>query len=376
MTEFKNAVKVSLDDSNLTFPRLRCLRLEHVCFESKLFSKFLGPSLRHLVIPRTFLNLISETLETCEPLQHLHTLEVPELPPTRERCMPVAKFIKRHNHVQTLQVNEADSSSIRDTQLSRLIIPMLAGGGFDNLRCLSLSWGDGCLSNDVNVYVADIPEISLTALSTIVSLEQLSLCIGCSPGLRYNWLVNHDTIPYYLKGLNQLKMLALLRDTYYRPELENIRPSRYYDVRIAIDSDYEDVMARRHLDVDEDNEMDVDEDLDMGYGLYPGDAYRGIDINNFEYIVDENHSPLWGVRGQWVETDKRTWEKAHRNRMLTQAEAYAQVFPSLEWVYCGQRPMGFQPRLGEDGVVRNEAIPLSEERDPCQTLFNQAFWMR
>ncbi|KAL6900474.1 hypothetical protein GGI43DRAFT_427529 [Trichoderma evansii] len=94
------------------------------------------------------------------------------------------------------------------------------------------------------------------------------------------------------------------------------------------DSDYEDAIARPHFDVDQDNEMEIDEDTDEDYDLEPGQIIEDQpDANNtgFECVVDEQNT-LWGVQGQWVETDKGTWERTHRNRMLTQAEAYADVF--------------------------------------------------
>lgn len=149
------------------------------------------------------------------------------------------------------------------------------------------------------------------ALSEIVSLEQLSLRVGCSTRMKYNWLIDHDKLRHHLKGLNRLKMLALLRDTFYRLGLEHVIPAQYYDVRITIGSDYDDAVARPHLDVDEDIEMEVDEDFDEHCWLEPRELmenHSGININHFAYVVDE-HSTIWGVRGQWVETDKRIWEK-------------------------------------------------------------------
>lgn len=149
------------------------------------------------------------------------------------------------------------------------------------------------------------------ALSEIVSLEQLSLRVGCSTRMRCNWLIDHDKLRHHLKGLNRLKMLALLRDTFYRLGLEHVIPAQYYDVRITIGSDYDDAAARPHLDVDEDIEMEVDENFDEHCWLEPGELmenHSGININRFEYVVDE-HSTIWGVRGQWVETDKRIWGK-------------------------------------------------------------------
>lgn len=355
----KNIARVTLDASNLTFTSLQCLRLTHVSFEPKLFSLFLSPLLRHLEMPRRSLDLISKSLETCEPLQQLQTLVVPELPSTREGCMPVAEFIKRHNHVRKLQLTEDDTSPAKDNQLSSLIIPILADGGFDNLCCLSLSWSGGSLSGGMKVNEDDIPEASLVALSTIASLKQLSLRVG-----RCDWLIDHDKLRHHLKGLNCLETLALLHDTYYCPELEDIPPAEYYDERIAIDSDHEDAKARPHLDADADYGLEFIE-------IPIGDD-RELDPDDFQYVVVEQDTIL-GVFRQCPEAEKRTWERSHRNRMLTQAEAYAEVLTALEWIYCGQRLMGLSPRIGEDGVVRKEAIPLTQERDECRAFLNKTF---
>lgn len=71
-----SAVKLSLDSENLEFPNLRSLKLSHANFEPKLFLTFLGPSLRHLEIPGTSLDLITKSPKTCELLRYLQTLVV------------------------------------------------------------------------------------------------------------------------------------------------------------------------------------------------------------------------------------------------------------------------------------------------------------
>lgn len=64
------------------------------------------------------------------------------------------------------------------------------------------------------------------------------------------------------------------------------------------------------------------------------------------------------------------WELSHRNRMLTEAEKYAAVMPGLDWIYVGQWPIRFK---GQGNGSFGNAVPLSEERDPCRTLFSQMF---
>lgn len=60
---------------------------------------------------------------------------------------------------------------------------------------------------------------------------------------------------------------------------------------------------------------------------------------------------------------KEIFERAHRIRMLVQAEKYAAAIPILEWIYCGQWPMAIEKRGG--GTFR-AAIPLTKERDTCR----------
>ncbi|KAL7894037.1 hypothetical protein HDV63DRAFT_413005 [Trichoderma sp. SZMC 28014] len=319
-------LRVTLDRSKLTFPNLQHLSLEHLYFEPKSFSAFMSLSLRHLALPERSFDLISESLEACESLPYLQTLVVPEMPSTRERCMPIANFIKRHNHIQNLYLSEEGSIDSRDGQMSSLIIPNLANGMFNNLRCLSLSWVKEMLPPNSKVYKDTFPEQSLVALSTIGSLEQLSLRFGpvCC------WLIDHDKLRRHLKSLNRLKKLALLHDTYHRSELKYIGPVEYYERRCLLDSDRKDA-ARLTPDADEDYEYESDETAES----YPG----------FSEYEDSD------------ESDDCTWERAHRYRMLMQAEAYAEVFPDLERIYCGQRPMGLRHHPD-----RKKAFPLSKGR--------------
>ncbi|EHK49532.1 hypothetical protein TRIATDRAFT_174021, partial [Trichoderma atroviride IMI 206040] len=343
----EDQLAVTLDHSKLTFPRLQRLSLERLYFKPESFSSFMGPSLRHLRLPRRYISLILESLETCKPLAYLQTLEVPDLPLTREGCMPIAKFIKRHNHVQKLHLSEEHEIIVKGDQISSLCIPILATGRFNDLRCLSLSWSGKRLPYYpeeypyLREYKDEFPEPSLVALGTIGSLEQLSLRFG----FRSNWLLDHGKLRRHLKGLSRLKTLALLHDTYYRLELKHLSPTKYYDEIFVIDSDYMDADARPRHDAGEDYGLDLD---------------KTVEYDDVDY-------------GRPGATDQCTWERAHRNRMLVQAEAYAKVLPQLEWMYCGQRPMGLRAYRGEDGVVCKEAIPLSRRRVTCRAFLNKTF---
>ena len=72
------------------------------------------------------------------------------------------------------------------------------------------------------------------------------------------------------------------------------------------------------------------------------------------------------------ETYREIFERAHRDRMLLQAEKYAATLPSLEWIFCGQWPMAIEEH--ENGISRT-AIPLGTERDTCFTALSRMFSM-
>ncbi|KAK1237353.1 hypothetical protein MKX08_002978 [Trichoderma sp. CBMAI-0020] len=241
----------------------------------------------------------------------------------------------------------ADDVSNVPPQPTRLTIPMLASGMFNNLRRLSLLWGDAFLAQGANEYKSGVFEASLAGLGTIASLEELCLRAGCSTDLTCSWLIDHDMLRCQLNGLSRLRKLALINDTYYRPELEHISPAEYYERRIVIDSDRMDAAARPRHDANEDYELELDKIVES---LPVMSISKGTDqYVHFDYREQDD-------------TDKRTWERAHRNRMLLQAEAYAQVLPELEWMYCGQRPMEIRAHRGEDGIVCKEAVPLGRQR--------------
>ncbi|ENH71790.1 hypothetical protein FOC1_g10004037 [Fusarium oxysporum f. sp. cubense race 1] len=158
---------------------------------------------------------------------------------------------------------------------------------------------------------AQIPEKSLRRIGRLVSLEQL----------------NHDKLRHHLSPLQGLTNLALVCDTYPVP-VPGLPSGFYYEFRIPGPEAREDAKARPELDVDEDT-------------------------------------------GEWVDM-MQIWERVHRNRMLDQAEQYAAVFPKLEWMFCGQRPMGFI-KTPEGQCELRRAVPLTQGRDECRT-YRQAMF--
>ncbi|KAH6603460.1 hypothetical protein Trco_008235 [Trichoderma cornu-damae] len=331
-------IRISLGSHPPAFPRLQYLRLVYVSLHRLAFSALLAPTLRHLELPLTGLDGLEGCLTASRPLPDLESLVVSMLPLKSQACVPVARFIRRHKHVRKLLVHDYEAAHDDGNHLDPFIIPILAGGGFDNLCCLSLGWGaDPGVPG--RLPLALIPETALKTLGAIVSLERLSLRVGCGFGWKHQWLIDHNALQRHLKRLRRLKMLALVRDTYFilsDLDLDLTHAVRYYSRRFIGEEELAAAEAREHLDVDV-TPADIKEDDDGG-----------------------SHGEGW------------TWEKAHRNRMLTQAEEYAAVFPELEFVYCGQRPMGFR-RDAESPVAGREAIPLTRHRDDCITFFHKTF---
>ncbi|KAK1243958.1 hypothetical protein MKX08_002096 [Trichoderma sp. CBMAI-0020] len=247
--------------------------------------------------------------------------------------------ISQHKHVHKLFVHERDT-----THLDRLVVPILAEGGFNNLRCLSLAWGGEGVSDLTTSHEFHIPEAAIMTLGTIASLERLSLRAGNNFGWRHQWLIDHDKLRQHLRPLSRLKMLALVRDTYPISSFSHMDVEQYYSLRLVGESERADARARVDLDIEATSSVVDTHDM-------------------MENQQDEDEES---------EAEVQIWERAHRNRMLAQAEAYAAVFPALDWVLCGQRPMGFHCEL-ENHTSHKKAIPLTQHRDECYTFLNRTF---
>ncbi|ORY56661.1 uncharacterized protein BCR38DRAFT_402313 [Pseudomassariella vexata] len=332
---------MSLGEEPLSFPRLRSLKFCVNYLTQSGFSSFLAAPLRHLALPSACdWDALATSLATSEPLLDLETLVIPNLNMSQENISQVVRFMKRHSHIQKLYTSEYDEACGEEARLDQYIIPALSDG-FSNLRSLSLAWGGGSVQEETKPHIATIPDVSLQVIGTIRSLEQLSLSAGIRVGWRAQWLVDHDNIRTHLRGLGKLKLLALNRDTYPIPlAIPDIE--RYYTLNLVTESEHADAWARPELD-------DLAEDL----------GQLGIDggIDADDDGVDEDV----------------IWERAHRNRMLDQAEKYAAVLPALEWVYCGQRPMAIQMDLSKPALKK--AVPLTKERDESYTFLKRTFAM-
>ncbi|KAF5591732.1 hypothetical protein FPCIR_6012 [Fusarium pseudocircinatum] len=304
-------VLVSIGETAVAFPRLKYLRLQCINLDSVAISSFLGAPLKSLELDETVLT--NPSISNCEPLRDLEESAVSHPPTNMPACRRVAKFISRHTGLHKLYLRESQGGN---KYLNDIILPTLNSLDFGNLRSLHLECG-------TNI----IPDKSLQMIARLVSLEQLSLSAGRPSELQYYWEVDHDKLRHHLSPLQRLTKLALFHDTY--PSFEGVLPSGlYYLCRISPKS-AEEANARPELDREE---------------------------------IDIQMEPM----------TRR--ERMHRNRMLDQAEEYANIFPKLEWMFCGQRLMGFVRTLkGQNGLPK--AVPLTKEKDQHST-YPEAIFQR
>ena len=324
-----------------TFPNLRCLRLR---LDSSLpyapgFSSLLSSPLRHLELSRRVLFNYASDLAEREPLRDLESFVISSLPASDEVCKHVADFITQHHHLQKLSVNCGYDMN-GEPYLDRFIVPALEQASFGNLRSLSLAWGGGSMDEETRPHESHISRASLEIIGRILSLEQLSLSAGCITGWRHQWLVDHRELRACLTPLRRLRRLALNRDTYRSVEGREVE--QYYHTQYVGPSERVDAEARP--------------ELDMQYNASESASSR---VSESAWRRAEN-------------LKSAIWERAHRNRMLVHAEAYAEVLPELEWMLCGQRPIGFQNApFSPNG--RRLAVPLTALRDECYTFLERTF---
>ncbi|KAF4964586.1 hypothetical protein FSARC_7492 [Fusarium sarcochroum] len=302
-------------------------------------SSLLSSPLKTLETGPGFLRNSSHLLPKQGPYRGLESFVVNDLPIEEIRSKHVARFIKQHKHIQKLSISEDPGAIDTSAHIDRVIIPALATGGFNNLRSLFLAWGRGELYEphpegldfpNLERESVDISEEALATVGSVTSLEQLGLRCGeeYSPSYgnkdddKYLWLIDHDKLRAHLGNLKRLTKLAIVRDT-YAATVPSYDHKLYYYARGPGDSEQRDAKGRPELNADE----------------------------------EENHPSI------------QIWERAHRNRMLTEAEDYAVILPNLEWMLCGQRPIGFSRHSGE----RFSAFPLTPGRDECVTFLRMTF---
>ncbi|KAF4806071.1 hypothetical protein CGCSCA5_v014747 [Colletotrichum siamense] len=326
----KTEQRLSLSSQDINLRSLRTLDLSD-CVEVDLTASraMLCPSLRHLSMPWKW----DESFLSCETLRNLETLVIPflkETPRKPSTVGPLMKFLDRHPHIKKLFLGLGT-----DVFIDKHLLPCLSNGNWANLNSLSLTWDGPGMEESTRPHIARVSGPALAAIGSLDSLEQLSLTAGVTSGWRRQWLIDHDAVRESLKSLTRLKRLAISRDTYSVP-FDVAEPEYYYEMRI------------------------VDpEDLEL--------AEKRSWINELEPIdVNEAHE---------------VWEYAHRYKMFKQAEKYAEVIPTLEWVYCGEWPMDFfDGPVYEDGLwdgqtMRKVARPLAKTRESCWSYLRQTFGM-
>ncbi|KAM7215127.1 hypothetical protein V8F06_009445 [Rhypophila decipiens] len=292
----------------------------------------------HLSVPFNDSPAFKQALSACQPLRDLETLVVPYLDGKgMGTAQPIVDFISRHPHVRKLSIGRS-TPQLLDSHL----IPLLSDGRWSSLSSLSLVWSEPIIAVETQPDTATISAASLDGVGSIESLEQLCLSAGQQFGWRHQWLIDHDAVRLRFRGLAKLKRLAFSRDTYLLPDgVSGHGVERYYEDRLVTSAERNDALERPELD-------------------RVGDAVH--------MTEGEGDSDGPGVDSPEV------WERAHRNRMLREAEKYAGVFPHLEWIYCGQWPMKIWNKPVLQGTTR-VALPLVKERDSCWTLLERMFAM-
>ncbi|KAL7817983.1 hypothetical protein V8C44DRAFT_209232 [Trichoderma aethiopicum] len=325
------------------FGQLQYLNLSG-CFDDldpKAWSSLLSAPLRHLALPGRVSNSLIQSINVCKPLSHLQTLVLPSFGYRGEsQAPPIIELVTRHPHVRKLSVQSGEPQ-LMDAHL----VPLLSNGRWSNLTSLSLAWRGSDTPEENPSNIASISAESLAAIGRIMSLEQLHLTAGEIYGNRHQWLIDHKVVRSSLRGLAKLKRLAFSRDTYSKIGISFGTVENYYDYRWTSPELEEIAMERPYLDRRRKTVNKYDgptEDDELFYSLKLGET--------------------------------RLWECAHRNRMLREAERYLRVLPSLEWICCGQRPMGFRNVQTSEGK-RRIAMPLTRERDTCSTFLRRMFTM-
>lgn len=374
-----------LDGSDIRFPRLQDLDLQtmFISVSSSGLLSLLASPLRVLRLPRVHRPpAIAAALANAPILRDLDTLALAdfahvELEKVKDCVENLLLFLKNHSHVRKLVVSETD-----DELMNMRIVPLLSPDRFSNLSSLHLNWAGPGRIPDAGVFA--IPAESLQALGRLTSLEQLCIIGGHDQDSRYQWHIDHDVLRASLAPLQNLKNLALCKDTY---RAFGSVSEMYYLHRLVGPQEQRDARRRPELDREDDENMNdhyvrTERDRPVGQGeTAPGemvdDAMSDQQPNSSDYDDDvsehddsEDENDL--TEGEDFSVSSQViWERAHRNRMLSEAEKYAKILPALQWMLCGEWPMAL---VNNHKKRRSKkATPLSKERDTCRTLLRNMF---
>ncbi|KAL3484464.1 hypothetical protein BJX62DRAFT_243893 [Aspergillus germanicus] len=284
------------------FPRLKSLQIvsETALCPTSLRSVLQSKYLSTIWIPMCY----STSMECLDEVGHNETLQTLvltgySLPPK----VPLRVF-QDNPQLTAVGVCYGAPPAILEPLISAL-------GALSNLKVLSLEW-DG----------TRIPESSLSALSSLVTLEQLHITSGNQGGWKHDWFVDHDIIRSNLSPLQKLKKLALTRDTY------------------RVDND------------------------ELAEGYY---SFRTPTAHDWENLRDL-------LRSTFPQTPEFVWELSHLLRMKEQADKYAATFTKLELIYLGQ--LCFPIDIAADCLDRKrEALVPSRSRNPDFSVMKELFGM-
>jgi hypothetical protein len=194
----------------LQFPQLRQLdltwesRLDQLALRSLILT---SPQLSTLVVnyghPAT-----RELLDREGQIKPLETLVLHHSNHDIPNDSPL-DFLRKNPQLKAFAFHGAGSSALLERTLSLLTT--------FQLRKLSMTW-DG----------VHIPDSSLNALSSVLSLEVLHLSSGFQDGWRHDWPIRHETIISHLKSLRGLRRVAFTRDVYSYPREGQLFEYRSY----------------------------------------------------------------------------------------------------------------------------------------------------
>ncbi|KAG9241114.1 hypothetical protein BJ878DRAFT_483249 [Calycina marina] len=123
-------------------------------------------------------------------------------------------FLKNNPQLKAFAIYDAGASVLLERAISLLT-------AFSDLRMLSMTWEGRC-----------IPDSSLGALSSLISLETLHLSSGFQIGWRHDWSIHHNNIITSIKTLRKLRQVAFTRDMYsYTREGELFDYTSYSQLR-------------------------------------------------------------------------------------------------------------------------------------------------
>lgn len=286
------------------FGRLRELTLENIKFSDYSTIKLLictqpESRLQVLEMHADDDSLVAQFLESCGTIRSLETFvwKTFHLAPDH----PLA-FLQQNSQLSKLSVFFPQKPALLDER----ILPILSQS-FKELKSLRLAWDGSSISNS-----------ALELIATLHSLQQIHLSAG-NRG-RYDWLIKHQKMRDYLRGLPNLKKLAFSRDT--------------YEPRRGFSEDY----------------------------------YKGGDSVLISEEIPEDFEGVAHLDIQ--ERNQLIWERQHRRLILKEADDYVRALPKLEWIYFGFISMGVAN--GSESRERH-AVVLSEEGDGCNTLLERMF---